>query len=127
MRYSQYFNRKKEISGHLWQGRFYSCILDERHVYAAVRYVENNPIRAGQVVKPEDYKWSNARYHIKKKADEILSNKCYLLDEVSNWRKYLKATEDEVLVENIRENALTGRPCGDKAFIKKLERKVGGG
>ena len=41
MRYSQYFNRKKGVRGHLWQGSFFSCILDERHLYSAIRYVEN--------------------------------------------------------------------------------------
>jgi putative transposase len=40
MRYSQYFNQKKNMKGHLWQGRFYSSILDERHLYAAIRYIE---------------------------------------------------------------------------------------
>ena len=43
MRYSQYLNTKRGKKGHLWQGRFYSSILDERHLYAAVRYVENEP------------------------------------------------------------------------------------
>lgn len=42
MRYSQYMNKKHEAAGHLWQGRFYSCVLDERHLYACMRYVENN-------------------------------------------------------------------------------------
>lgn len=35
MRYSQYFNKKKKASGHLWQGRFYSCVLDEPYLMAA--------------------------------------------------------------------------------------------
>lgn len=65
MRYSQYFNKKNNRTGHLWQGRFYSCILDERHVYAAVRYIENNPVRAGLVKQSEDYRWSSAKAHVK--------------------------------------------------------------
>ena len=52
--YSQYLNRKDNIKGHLWQGRFFSSILDEKYLYAAVRYVENNPVRAGLVEKPWD-------------------------------------------------------------------------
>jgi putative transposase len=38
MRYSQYFNDKKHRHGHLWQGRFYSSILDDRHALEAIRY-----------------------------------------------------------------------------------------
>mgnify|MGYP003973822927 FL=1 len=44
MRYSQYLNHKRKLKGHLWQGRFYSCTLDERHLYSAVRYVENKKL-----------------------------------------------------------------------------------
>ena len=58
MRYSSYFNTKSKRVGHLWQGRFYSCVLDENHLYAAVRYVENNPVVDNLVEKPEDWQWS---------------------------------------------------------------------
>ena len=44
--YALQFNRKHGFSGYLWQDRFYSCPLDERHMWAAVRYVERNPVRA---------------------------------------------------------------------------------
>ena len=43
MRHAQYMHQKRGSSGHLWQGRFYSCLLDDRHMYQAVRYVERNP------------------------------------------------------------------------------------
>ena len=39
MRYAQYSNAKRGDKGHLWQGRYYSTALDERHLYAAMRYV----------------------------------------------------------------------------------------
>ena len=39
MRYSQYFNKKRGLRGHLWQGRFFSCILDEKHLIAVTRYM----------------------------------------------------------------------------------------
>ncbi len=52
MRYSQYFNSKLKRRGHLWQGRFYSCVLDESHLVLAARYIERNPVRAGLVEKP---------------------------------------------------------------------------
>ena len=45
-RYSQYINRFHKRSGHLWQGRFYSCALDGRHLWPAMKYVELNPVRA---------------------------------------------------------------------------------
>jgi len=72
MRYSQYFNKKNRLTGHLWQGRFYSCILDERHLYAICRYIENNPVRAKLVKKPENWQWSSAKTHLNKETS-ILS------------------------------------------------------
>jgi len=45
-RYTQYINRLHRRSGHLWQGRFYSCALDGRHLWLAIKYVELNPVRA---------------------------------------------------------------------------------
>jgi len=38
MRYAQYYQRKTGISGHVWQGRFYSCLLSGEHIKEAVRY-----------------------------------------------------------------------------------------
>jgi putative transposase len=49
MRQSQYVSFYQGWSGHLWQGRYYSTALDELHEWAAVRYVEQNPVRAGLV------------------------------------------------------------------------------
>ena len=124
MRYAQYINRRRNASGHLWQGRFYSTILDEAHVYAAVRYVENNPARTGMVKKAEDYKWSSAREHIDA-APEVVSGNCFLLQEIRNWRTFLRAREDTAMTQQIRKGSMTGRPCGDESFIKKLEKRFG--
>ena len=44
--YADYFNRKYRLSGHLWQERFFACVLDESHLWNAFRYVERNPVRA---------------------------------------------------------------------------------
>ncbi len=48
-RYAQRINRAKHWKGHLWQGRFFSSALDEPYLWAAIRYVERNPVRAGMV------------------------------------------------------------------------------
>jgi putative transposase len=121
MRYSQYVNQKKGARGHLWQGRFFSCILDERHLYASIRYVENNPVRAGIVEGPEHYRWSSARGHIGTVTDPVLAYDCYLEKELKNWLEYLKQKEDNQFVDDIRKSSMSGRPCGDESFIGKME------
>ena len=64
MRYSSYFNKNNRRSGHLWQGRFYSCPLQFEHALEALRYVERNPVRAKMVELPWEYEWSSAREHV---------------------------------------------------------------
>jgi putative transposase len=54
-RYALYLNARRQRVGHLWQNRFYSCALDERHFWVALRYVERNPVRANLVTRPEEY------------------------------------------------------------------------
>ena len=46
-RYSRRINFREGWRGHLWQGRFGSYVMDEKHLLAAVRYIEMNPVRAG--------------------------------------------------------------------------------
>jgi putative transposase len=71
--YARRFNAKYHFSGYLWQNRYYSCPLDESHTFAAIRYVEQNPVRANMVVLAEDYPWSSARAHSRGCADVLLS------------------------------------------------------
>lgn len=59
-RYAQYFNRRYERSGSLWEGRFRSCLVDSpEYVLACQRYIELNPVRAGMVASASAYRWSS--------------------------------------------------------------------
>ena len=62
-RYAAYFNARHVSSGHVWQGRYYFCPLDPPHFWAALRYTELNPVRAGLVHDATDYSWSSAAAH----------------------------------------------------------------
>ena len=57
-RYAQYYNARSGRSGHLWQNRFFACALGASHLWAALAYVERNPVRAGMVDRAGDYPWS---------------------------------------------------------------------
>lgn len=121
MRYAQHINRSRGLSGHLWQGRFFSSALDERYLWYAVRYIERNPVRAGIVGKAEDYKWSSAAAHCGKRKDDILSPDFPPASVVKDWSAWLKEadkTEDDIL----RRNTQKGLPCGSESFISKLEK-----
>ena len=125
MRYSQYFHRKKSLTGHLWQARFFSCALDADYVYAAVRYVENNPVRAKITDIPERYKWSSTLGHIHRIKDPILSNDSNIGIEAKDWLMFLGQDNNDEAIKEIKRNSLTGRPCGNDNFISGIEGALG--
>ena len=45
--YAMYFNSRTQVSGHVWQGRFFSCPLDESHLWAELQYVERKRCARG--------------------------------------------------------------------------------
>jgi putative transposase len=63
VRYAGWFNRKYDRVGHLFQDRFKSVPVDEdAHFITLMRYVWNNPVEAGLVEQPEEYRWSSRRF-----------------------------------------------------------------
>jgi putative transposase len=59
-KYAQRFNRRYRRSGHLFQGRFHSFLIDsEEYLLEVMRYVALNPVRARMVARPEEYRWSS--------------------------------------------------------------------
>jgi hypothetical protein len=64
MRYSQYRHALEAGSGHVWQGRYYSCPVEPACLAAVMRYVELNPLRARMVEEAREYPWSSARAHL---------------------------------------------------------------
>ena len=125
--YSQYINRFHKRSGHLWQGRFYSCALDERHFWLAMRYIELNPVRAKLCRKPWRYKWSSAVAHIDGDAESELLNLSgwYKMISANWWREELADGVDEQQVDRLRLNTHTGRPLGNDSFLSKCEKLIG--
>jgi putative transposase len=122
-RYAAYFNALHLSSGHVWQGRFYSCPLDPPHLWAALRYTELNPVRAGLVTEPEAFPWSSAAVHCAPAAQGSLldlSPWCSVWNSQA-WREFLAETVPVELTAAIRQNTRTGRPLGSPGFVRGLE------
>jgi putative transposase len=84
-RYSRHVNFREGWRGYLWQGRFASAAMDERHLMACARYVEMNPVRARLAVGAEDWPWSSARAHLAATGDGLVDVRP-LLDRAADWR-----------------------------------------
>lgn len=91
-RYTQYFNHNAKSAGLLWQGRFKSSPMDEARLFAACRYIEFNPVRAGLVVRAEDWPWSSVRAHLTGQ-DDGLVRVGPMQDRVADWEEYLHAVD----------------------------------
>ncbi len=124
-RYTRMVNFRQRVRGYLFQGRFFSCPLDEAHCLTAVRYVERNPVRAGTVTRPWDYRWSSARFHVGLRKSDALVQDRTLWGLVSNWRAYPRTEEEHDELQFLRTKTHTGRPCGDRAFIRRAQRLTG--
>ncbi len=72
-RYTGRIHARHQWTGHLWQGRFSSTAMDEAHLYAAIRYVDLNPVRAGLAAQASDWPWSSARAHIAGRDDGVVT------------------------------------------------------
>lgn len=119
-KYTRMINFREGWRGFLWEGRFKSFLLDEKYVYAAVRYVERNPVRAKIVKRAEDYPWSSAATHVQKLDNPILS-RFFLLEEIADWAVYLKEKDNEEDLKLLRRHGSVGRPLGKPAFLKKFQ------
>jgi len=125
MSFCQYFNKKYKKVGHLWQSRFFSCPLDEKHLYFVSKYIENNPVRAGLVKSPERWKWSSARAHLGIEKGLISLSPISKVLKVPDWEKYLSKPLKELEIHRIEKNLLSGAPLGNSKFIETLEKLLG--
>ena len=71
--YTGFVNARQRWTGHLFQGRFSSVVLDEEHLMLAARYVALNPVRAHLVQRPQDWAWSSIRAHLDGRDDGLVT------------------------------------------------------
>ncbi len=123
-RYTRRINFRENWRGHLWQERFQSFVMDEKHLNATVRYVELNPVSARLCDKPQEWRWSSIHAHLAGKDDELVTVRP-MLDRHPNWLDYLGGYQSNDMIEKVRMHTRTGRPLGSESFIETLESLSG--
>ena len=132
-RYVQYINHTYHRSGTLWEGRFRSCLTQtEDYVLACYRYIELNPVRAGMVIRPQDYRWSS--YH----ANALGKTSCFIVpheqylrlghDDAARreaYRALFKAHLDEAMAGQIRSATNGNYALGSERFQHEIEAMLG--
>ncbi|MBU1043379.1 MAG: transposase [Candidatus Omnitrophica bacterium] len=127
MRYSLYFNRKRGVGGHLFQGRFFSSIMDEKHTLVCARYIERNPVRAKILKEPVAWQWSSARVHCGNDFNDFLGvNKLFNYIEIPKheWKKFISEDDAETDIKEIKEQTRKGRPMASIEIMRKIEERL---
>jgi putative transposase len=125
--YARYFNLKRRRSGHLWEGRYFSCPLEDLHLRRAMAYVERNPVRAALVSEAADYRWSSAPLHVRGQEDGWLDCTAWRQQyDGTQWLHVLRTSvEDQAFSVRRRESTRRGRVMSSPAFADRLGKLVG--
>ena len=118
----RYYNKRYNISGHLWQGRYKSFIVQEdSYLLVLLKYVEANPKRARIVKDCIDYKYSSANNRIKNNENLITDEIPILLPD--DWYAYINSDEKITDIESIRNCINRQAPLGDKNWKYMVSKK----
>jgi len=124
-RYTAYINARMQVTGHLWQGRFGSVVMDEEHLAHAVRYVSMNPVRAGLVERAEGWRWSSVGSHLSGQDDELVKVSS-VLERYGDFAAFLAQGDDvSVAFKSLRQSETTGRPLGSEQWMDRVSAITG--
>lgn len=127
-RYVQYINRSYRRTGSLWEGRYKSSLIQaETYLLTCMRYIELNPVRAGMVQDPGQYRWSSYRRNGLGQPDSrITSHPLYLAidrndaDRQTAYRALFRSELDEEALSDIRLALSQGQPLGQRRFSDRI-------
>ena len=132
-RYVRYFNERHERTGTLWDGRFKSCLVhSETYLMVCYRYIELNPLRAGMVSEPLQYRWSSHPTNAKGARDPLITPH-YIYqslgpDDEARQSAYRALFAQDIAEEHVvalRDATNHNYACGDRPSIQKIERTLG--
>jgi putative transposase len=130
--YSLYFNARYSRVGHLFQGRFKAILIEaDSYAQAVSRYIHLNPVRAGLIPNPDDYRWSSLGEYAGLRpplpwlrTDFILS---YFGDDIkssrSSYLDFVRAAAGAVQ-ENPAKNAGPILILGSASFVEEIKAKI---
>ncbi|MFY0992616.1 transposase [Halomonas sp. C05BenzN] len=131
-RYAQFFNRRHQRTGGLFEGRYRSCLVaEEPYLFACYRYIELNPVRAGMVPGPADYEWSSHRANALGHDNPIVQPHAIYTGlgatparRQHRYRELFNSDLPDSLLEEIRQQTRRGRVLGSEAFRQTVARRL---
>jgi putative transposase len=116
--YTTYFNKKRNRSGHLFQGRYKSLLVDkDAYLLELSRYIHLNPVAAHITEKPEDYRYSSYHAYLNPKEETwVFRNLILSMSKgIDNYRSFVESSSEP---GNPFKDVYGGMMLGRKCFIK---------
>jgi REP-associated tyrosine transposase len=113
-------------SGHLYQGRFKSFPIEvDEHLYAVLRYVERNPLRAKLVTSADQWRWSSLwrRRHGDDAARAALAP--WPISEPAHWLRHVNAAQSDAELAAVRRSVTRGMPYGSEGWTRRTAARLG--
>lgn len=123
-RYTAFVNGRAGWTGHLWQGRYGSVVMDEDHLASAVRYVSLNPVRAGLVAQARDWPYSSVRAHLAGRNDGLV-DVAPVLQRFPDFAALIEPQVSAGEFDGLRRAESSGRPLGSDAWVARLGERLG--
>jgi len=126
LRHSKRWRRRRGTRGEgaVYQGRFRAFPIDtERYFYAACRYVEANPLRAGLVNRAEEWAWSSL--HQTESNCHVLTLAQWPILRPSDWTEIVNAAQTSPELDHLRRSAQKGLPFGPAAWTVAIATSLG--
>lgn len=131
-RYAQYINKKYKRTGTLWEGRHKSSLIQsERYLLTCYRYIELNPVRAGMVDQPEEYKWSSYGANAWGDSSWLTAHYEYLrlgsdiVARAGVYRELFRYQLNNTDIDNMRKSTHYCQPLGDERFGEFILQQYG--
>ncbi len=132
-RYAQRFNRLYRRTGTLFEGRFRSCLVAETsYLLACHTYIELNPVRAGMVTHPAEYRWSSYRANAQGEFDTLITPHPIVLglgqtaeQRCRHYRECFHRALDPDLLDQIRHTTHSGLVLGTERFQQQVSELLG--
>lgn len=113
-------------SGHLYQGRFKSFVVQEdTHFLTVCRYVEGNALRAGLVARAEQWRWCSLRRVLEAGAENAPRLHDWPLPRPSGWTAHVNEAASPVDLDALRQSAQRGTPYGRRPWVGKVAKRLG--
>lgn len=133
-RFVAHINKCHERTGTLWEGRFKSClILDPDYFLTCMRYIELNPVRAGIVEHPREYRWSSYRANAEGSENSCIAPHAHYLslgpsdtERRAVYRELVAGASDEIATNLIRCATNANHIIGDPSSELELGAALAG-